>query len=208
MQFTAHGKPFGGPLPTDRPNTFGAYGSIHQKWMMGTSTLGFGQTIYQGTPVSTCWSTLTTTSSCQFVEDQGNWVNLSRDAAGNFISNGITYGRRTPAYLQTDLNLAHYVPISKDHENRRIGAEINVYNALNQHAITSYYETPVGNSGDITPPANNATGFDYYTLMTGFDYIAMSNNNKPAPLYLATRYGLPNQFQLARQVRIKVAYTF
>ena len=47
-------------------------------------------------------------------------MNLSRDASGNFISNGITYGRRTPAYLQTDLNLSHYVSVSKDHENRKI----------------------------------------------------------------------------------------
>jgi hypothetical protein len=205
MQFTAHGKPFGGPLPTDRPNTFGAYGSIHQKWMLGTSTLGFGQTIYQGTPVSTCWPTVDTTSSCQFVEDQGNWVNLSRDAAGNFISNGITNGRRTPAYLQTDLNLSHYLPISKDHENRKIGAEINVYNALNQHAITSYYETPVGNGGYIAPPGNNGTTWDYAKMMNGYDYVGTTNSEG---LWLATRYGQPNQFQLARQVRLKVAYTF
>jgi hypothetical protein len=206
MQFTAHGKPFGGPLPTDRPNTFGAYGSIHQKWMFGTSTLGFGQTIYQGTPVSTCWSTISGTSSCQFVEDQGNWVNLSRDAAGNFISNGISRGRRTQPYMQTDLNLSHYLPVNKDHENRRIGAEINVYNALNQHAITSYYETPVGNGNSALAPAgNNATTFDYNTLMTGFDYIGMSNAQG---LWMANRYGQPNQFQLGRQVRLKVAYTF
>jgi hypothetical protein len=206
MQFTAHGKPFGGPLPTDRPNTFGSYGSIHQKWFGGTSSLGFGQTIYQGTPVSTCWSTISGTSSCQFVEDQGNWVNLSRDAAGNFIKNGIQYGRRTPAYLQTDLNLSHYVAVSKDHENRKIGAEINVANALNQHAITSYYETPVGNGNSaLAPVGNNATTFDYNTLMTGFDYIGMSN---ASGLWLANRYGQPNQFQIAREIRIKVGYTF
>jgi len=209
MQFDAHGKPFGGPLPTDRPNTLGMFGSIHQKWFAGLSTLGFGQTIYQGTPVSTCWSTISTTSSCQFVENQGNWVKLSRDAAGNFISGGIQYGRRTEPYLQTDLNLSHFVPVSKDHENRKIGADMTVTNALNQHAVTSYFETPVGNGNSaITPSAANATTFDYNKLMTGFDYIAMSNNNLPSPLWLATRYGLPNQFQLARQVRFKVSYTF
>lgn len=206
MQFTAHGKPFGGPLPTDRPNTFGAYGSVHQKWFAGTSQLAFGQTIYQGTPVSTCWSTISTTSSCQFVEDQGNWVNLSRDTAGNFISNGISHGRRTPAYLQTDLNIGHYVSVSKDHENRKIGAEMNILNALNQHAVTAFYETPVGNGNSaVAPKAANATTFDYYTLMTNFDYIGETNKEN---LFLANRYGLPQQFQLARQIRIKVAYIF
>ncbi|MCU1320167.1 MAG: TonB-dependent receptor plug, partial [Edaphobacter sp.] len=32
MQFTAHGKPFGGPLPTDRPNAFQAFGNYRQHW--------------------------------------------------------------------------------------------------------------------------------------------------------------------------------
>jgi hypothetical protein len=206
MQFTAHGKPFGGPLPTDRPNTFGAFGSIHQKWYAGMSQLGFSQSVYQGPPVSTCWSTVSTTSSCQFVEDQGNWVNLSRDAAGNFVSNGITHGRRTPAFLQTNLNITHYVSVSKAHENRKIGAEMNVYNALNQHSVTSYYETPIGLTNNaLTPKAPNATTYDYYTLMTGFDYIAETNKEG---LTMASRYGQPNQFQLGRQVRMKVAYIF
>lgn len=205
MQFTAHGKPFGGPLPTDRPNTFGAFGSYRLKWFGGESQLGFGQSIYQGSPVSTCWSTVATTSSCQFVEDQGNWVNLSRDAAGNFISNGITHGRRTPAYLQTDLNATHYFHISKEHENRKVGAEINVYNAFNQHAVTAYFETPVGNSAAVSPPANNPTTVDFFTLMTNFDYIGETNKEK---IWLSNRYGLPQQFQLARQMRIKIAYVF
>ena len=206
MQFTAHGKPFGGPLPTDRPNTFGSYGSIRQKWFGGATQLGFQQTIYQGTPVSTCWSTISGGSSCQFVEDQGGWVDVGRDAAGNFINNGIVHDRRTPAYLQTDLNLTHYVSVSKDHENRKLGAEFNVLNALNQHAITAYYTLPIGNGGSaVAPPANNATSFDYNTLMTNFDYISETNKEH---LYLSNRYGLPQQFQIARQIRLKIAYMF
>ena len=96
--------------------------------------------------------------------------------------------------------------MSRDHENRKIIADINVSNAFNQHAVTSYYETPVGNGNSALALAgNNATTYDYNALMTGFDYIGLSNNAK---LWYATRYGLPNQFQLARQVRLKVAYTF
>jgi hypothetical protein len=206
MQFTAHGTAFGGPLPTDRPNTFGSYGSFRQKWYAGESQLGFSQTIYQGTPLSTCWPTVSGTSSCQFVEDQGNWVNVSRDAAGNFISNGITKGRRTEAYLQTDLNLTHYVHVSREHENRKLGAEINVLNALNQHAVTSLFNTPIGNGNSAdTPKAANATSFDYNTLMTNFNYIGETNKEG---LYLSNRYGQPNQFQIARQMRVKLAYIF
>lgn len=206
MQFTAHVKPFGGPLPTDRPSTLGMFGSVHQKWFGGLSTLGFGQTIYQGTPVSTAWSTISGTSSVQFVEDQGNWVKLSRDAAGNFVSGGIQNNRRTEPYLQTDLNFSHGLPVSRDHENRKIVFDMTVNNALNQHAVTSYFETPVGNGNSaLAISGNNATTYDYNTLMTGFDYIGLSNTAK---LWYSNRYGLPNQFQLARQVRFKGAYSF
>jgi hypothetical protein len=207
MQFTGKdGKAFDGPLPTDRPNTFGSYGSYRQRWFGGESQLGFSQTIYQGSPVTTAWSTISGTSSVQFVENQGNWVNVSRDTPGNFISNGVTHGRRTDAYMQTDLNLTHYVHVSKDHENRRLGAEINVQNALNQHAVTAYYSTPVGNGNSaVAPKASNPTTFDYNMLMTNFDYIGETNKEG---LYLANRYGLPQQFQLARQMRIKLAYIF
>jgi hypothetical protein len=96
--------------------------------------------------------------------------------------------------------------VSKDHENRKIGAEFNVTNALNQHSVTAYYATPVGNGNSaLTPKANNATSYDYALLMNGFDYIGETNKEG---LYYATRYGLPQQFQLARQIRIKVAYVF
>jgi len=81
MQFTAYGKPFGGPLPTDRPNAFQLFGAYRPSWFHSDSTIGLSQSIFQGTPVSTCWPTLTSTSSCQFVEDQGNFVKYSRNAA-------------------------------------------------------------------------------------------------------------------------------
>ena len=137
MQFTSHGKYFGGPLPTDRPNTFQGFASYRQKWFGGESQIGWSQSFYQGTPLSTCWPTLASTSSCQFVEDQGNWVNLHRDSVGNVVVDSITYGRRTPWYIQSGANLTHYVHVSKEHENRKFGGEVNFYNLFNQHAVTS-----------------------------------------------------------------------
>ena len=214
MQFTAHGKPFGGPLPTDRPNTFQGFASYRQKWFGGESQLGWSQSFYQGTPLSTCWPTLASTSSCQFVEDQGNWVNLHRDTLGNVVVDSITYGRRTPWYIQSGANLTHYVHISKEHENRKFGGEVNFYNLFNQHAVTSLYDLPI-TAGTFPTDHSEPGNFDYKSLTSGWDYVATSNsagggaNNAVSQLKtVSNRYGQPALFQSARQIRFKVAYTF
>jgi Carboxypeptidase regulatory-like domain len=214
MQFTAHGKPFGGPLPTDRPNTFQGFASYRQNWFGGDSQLGISQSFYQGTPLSTCWPTLTSTSSCQFVEDQGNWVNLHRASNGDVVVDSITQGRRTPWFIQTGGNLTHYVHVSKDHENRKFGGEVNIYNVLNQHAPTSYYDLPI-TAATFPTDRSNPTNFDYKSLTSGWDYAAVSNsagggaNNAVAQLKtVSNRYGQPALFQPGRQIRFKVAYIF
>jgi len=214
MQFTAHGKPFGGPLPTDRPNAFQLFGAYRPSWFHSDSTIGLSQSIFQGTPVSTCWPTLTSTSSCQFVEDQGNFVNLHRGANGDVVVDSITHGKRTPAYTQTNLNLTHYVKISKDHENRRFGGEVNFYNLLNQHAATSIYNLPI-TTATYPTDTTNPTNYDYKSLTSGWDYVAVSNsagggpnNAVPQLKTVSNRYGLPALFQSARQIQFKVAYIF
>ncbi|HEY4355348.1 MAG TPA: carboxypeptidase regulatory-like domain-containing protein [Acidobacteriaceae bacterium] len=204
MQFDAHGKPFGGPLPTDRPNTFAAFGSFRQKWFGGETQLGLSQAIEQGSPVSTAWPTGTSTSSVQFVEDQSNWVPVTRATDGTIVAGTPQHGRRTPAYIQTDGSLTHYVHISKDHENRRFGGEINVSNLLGQHSITGYTEIPL--TAAVYPSTtSNPTGFDFNAMMTGWDYVGVSNSAKRL---VSNTYGLPNLFQTGRQVRLKVAYVF
>jgi Carboxypeptidase regulatory-like domain len=207
MQFTAQGKPFGGPLPTDRPNTFQAFGDYQQKWFGGNSTLGISQSIFQGTPLTTAWPTLGSTSSVQFVENQGNWVNLHRDAAsGDVVVDSITHGRRTPAYIQTNANLTHYVGISKDHERRKLGAEVNFYNLFNQHAVTSVYDLPL-TAGTFPSDPTNPTGYDYKSLTSGWNYVGVSNS--PGQLKtVSSRYNQPALFQAARQIQLKLAYTF
>jgi len=214
MQFTAYGKPFSGPLPTDRPNTFQAFGSYRQHWFAGDSSLGLSQSIYQGTAVSTCWPTLASTSSCQFVEDQGNWVNLHRSSTGDIVVDGIEHGKRTPAYIQTNANLSHYVSISKTHEGRKFGGEVNFNNLLNQHSVTSYYNLPI-TAGTFPTDKTNPTGYDYKSLLSGWDYVATSNSpgggaNGATPQLktVSNRYGQPALFQNARQIRFKIAYIF
>jgi hypothetical protein len=205
MQFTAAGKPFAGPLPTDRPNTLGGYASFRQKWFGGESQFGLSQAIYQGSPVSTAWPTGTSTSSVQFVADQSSWVPITRASSdGSIVAGAIQHGRRTPAYLQTDANLTHYVHVSKEHENRKFGGEVNVSNLLGQHSVTGYNQVPL--TAAVYPKTTtNPIGIDWNAMMTGWDYVGVSNTNNKL---VSSTYGLPNLYQTGRQIRLKVAYTF
>jgi hypothetical protein len=208
MQFTAHGKPFSGDLPTDRPNTLGGYGSYRLKWFGGESQLGLSQTIYQGSPISTAWPTGTSTSSVQFVEDQSSWVDITRGSGGNIAAGTIHRGRRTPVFTQTNANLTHYVHISKEHENRKFGGEINVFNLLGQHAIQSYNNVPL-TAATYPYTTTNPIGIDWNSMMSGWDYVGVSNNDpKNGKKIMSTSYGLPNLFQTGRQIQLKVAYIF
>lgn len=210
MQFTAHGQAYDGPLPTDRPHTLAGYGTYQIRTRLGESSFGLAQSIFSGTPISTCFPTTSSTSACQFIEDQGNFVNFTKDASGNIASAGVVKGYRSPVYSQSDVNLTHYVKVSKTHENYRVGGEMNVMNLLNQHAAAGYNDVPITTSATITT-TSNPTGIDYYALMTGYDYVAVANGStatSTAPKTLSNQYGMPNTFQAARQIRLKVAFTF
>ncbi len=160
-------------------------------------------------------ATLASTSSCQFVEDQGNWVNLHRDAStGNVVVDSITYGRRTPWFIQSGANLTHYVHVSKEHENRKFGGEVNFYNLFNQHSVTSLYDLPI-TAGTFPTDRSEPGSYDYKALTSGWDYVATSNsagggaNNAVSQLKtVSNRYGQPALFQPARQIRFKIAYSF
>ncbi len=207
MQFDSHGNYFGGPLPTDRPNTVGGFGSYRVRWFGGETQLGLSQAAYQGTPVSTAWPVVSS-SAVQFVEGQGNWLPITRAADGSVTAGAIQKGRRTPAYFQTDSNLTHYVHVSKDHENRKFGGELNVSNLLGQHAVMGYNEIPL--TGATYPISTaNPVGTDFKALETGWDYIGTSNNTTSVGRRTVSNlYGNPNLFQAGRQLRIKVAYVF
>jgi hypothetical protein len=118
--------------------------------------------------------------------------------------------------LQTSGNLTHYVHISKAHEERKVGAEFNVINVLNQHSVTSYYNTPLTTTTypNQNSTAANPTGFNFQSLLTGWDYVGISNKGVPGVTTnngnktFSNRYNQPNLFQNGRQVRIRIAYVF
>ena len=223
MQFTAYGKPYGGPLPTDRPHALNLFGSYLLKTFAGDTRVGFSESIASGSPVSTCFPIgSTSTSACQFVEDQGNFVDFTRDSTGVISKSGVEMGKRTPVFSELGLNFTHYIHVSKDHENRKIGAELNATNALNQHTVMGYNELPLRTAASLnnnTPASqspSNPSNIDFHDLLGGFDYVAVANGTYTSTTNGATsgartlnsQYALPNLYQAARQLRLKVAYTF
>jgi hypothetical protein len=216
MMFDAHGKPVGGPLPTDRPNSIYGVGYYRLKWLGQETNLGLVQQFSSGSPQSTCLPTVDSQSSCMFVEGQGNWANFHQDAAtGDIIRDSITQNKRTPWLIQSDLSLTHEIKVSKSNEGLRLSFRADVFNILNQHAPLALYNSPLA-TGVTTPSAAAGApiGWDYLSMMTNFDYMGLMNvknttsNVNGQPNTFASRYGQPIIYQGARNMRLQMKFTF
>jgi len=217
MTYLPSGKIDDGPLSTDRPHTAKVFGYYTLPWLGQETQFGFSQALFEGTPISACLPVVGTSSACQWAAGRGNVPNLSRDpATGNIVQNGVTSGARTPPYLQTDFQLTHEIKVSKTHENYRLKFGGNVYNLFNQRAPTAYYEFVI--PANLISPSRPSRfsgdpGVDWGLVMNGYNYIdALNATGKftgvQSPLTLASRYGLPQTFQTARQIRLEARFTF
>jgi hypothetical protein len=209
MQFDAHGKVSDGPLATDRPNTFKAYGYYRLKWWKFETLLGGYQQWYSGTPLSTY---MNVDGAPVFVEGRGKFVKVTSDpATGMWTMTGIKEARGA-AYSQTDFSLIQEFHVSKTNEKLVAGFEANITNLFNQHSPTIYGQSidslSFGNgiSPDVTYPAGSISKVDYTRLMHGtYNYIGEAN---AAAVPFAADYGKPMYFQGARSMRFKLRFSF
>ena len=216
MTYLPNGKIDDGPLSTDRPHTAKAYGFYRLKWLGMETHFGFTQIAYQGTPISSCLPVVGTSSACQWGEGRGNFVNFTRADNGDFVKANVVHDARTAPYVQSDATIRHEILVSKDHEERRMAFEINVANLFNQHAATAYYEFAIP-TNLISPTRasrfSGDPGVDWGKVMNGYNYVDALNGTGAfggvqSALTLASRYGQPLLFQLARNVRLAVRFTF
>ncbi len=207
MQFTSHGQFQDGPLSTDRPHALKLIGWYRLSYWGMESYFGVFESIFSGTPVSTCWPAGGTTSSCVYVENRGNFVKLHRAANGDFVSDGIIKDFRTPRYTNTDFSFKQEFKVNKSNEAMRVTFEWDVLNLLNQHSILSLNPVPLaGSNTTVTPRTNtNETKIDWTTFLSGWDYIALSNSQNRI---FSNRYALPNLLQAARTMRFIVSFRF
>ena len=214
MSFDAHGKPINGPLGTDRPNTFKAYGFYHPKWWKFSPEIGAFQQIYSGTPLS---SYISVWGAPVFVEGRGSYINVSRDpTTGAWIAGNVT-NKRTPVFNQSDISLAQDFHVSKSNERLVARVMAECFNCFNLHSVTFVQQNLIRTSG-INPAqcgtaGTNCTateaaqaGFDYGALMTkGYDYIGFANSQGRI---LSSLYGLPFGWQNPRSMRFTFKITF
>jgi hypothetical protein len=167
--------------------------------------------VFSGSPLSTAWPAISTSSAVQFVEDQGNFVKIHRDpATGAFVSDGVIQGYRTPVFTQTNAQFGHDFKVSKNNEKLRLGFTFNVLNLLNQHNKMAVVENPFGKRSDHTQPYNASGDVDWLALTkTGWDYIASANGGLGNSRHTVSNlYGLPSLFQQSRAAYVGVQFTF
>ncbi|HUI55266.1 MAG TPA: TonB-dependent receptor, partial [Bryobacteraceae bacterium] len=212
MSFDAHGHDVSGLLGTDRPNTVKIDGYYNLKWWKLNSMIGFYQQAYSGTPLS---SYLSVWGAPVFVEGRGNYVSMTRDNSGNFVAGNVSV-KRTPMFSQSDISYAQDFHVSKSNERlvARIGA--NCINCFNQHSPVVLAQN-LFRSGQIKPGQCGTAGtnctaveaaqaFDYGAVMTkGYDYVGLANSSK---LILNSTYGMAQQWQNPRTLRVMVIFTF
>jgi hypothetical protein len=212
MQFTTSGKIMDGVLSTDRPHVLSGVGYYRLKWLGMETTFGITQLIASGSPKNTCISTINAGSSCQFFDQRGTFVDITHDAAGNWVEGAVHHDARTPWYSQTDFSFGHELKPSKTREAMRLKFEWNVLNLLNQANVLQYQPNPTFGSQNISlQDKTNPTGLDFKTLMTGWDPFGAANATKyttSGPLTLSNRFGLPFLFQTRRTMRMGVKFIF
>ena len=141
-------------------------------------------------------------------------MKLSRGSNGDIVSGGVVKNARTPNYFQTDLSVKHEIKVK---ESMRLQFEINALNALNQHSAVAYNEIVIAGSQLISPTRPSRFSgdpqVDWAKVMTNYNYVDALNGKGAfagvqTPVTLANRYGLPQLFQLARNIRLSARFTF
>lgn len=225
MTYYINGKPYDGPLDTDRPQTAKIFGYYTLNWFGMTSIVGFNQSMFQGSPINSCYSIVGTGSACQFGVGTATFQHFHRDPATfNVVADNLNTDSRTSPYFQTDMSLVHTFKVSKTHENYAVKVEVNAYNLLNQRSAVGFNENVLA-TGLINPQRakrfSGDPGTDWGKIMNGFNPVDALNGTGAfagsvpgkttavqAPLTLSNQYGLGNIFQTARQFRFAVRFVF
>jgi hypothetical protein len=214
FQYNAYGKAFNGKLATDRPNAFKGYGYYDLKeGGKSNTTLGLFQDAYSGTPQSSFvdvgYSIAGGGNFGQFAvypEGLGKWVDITQSPTTGVISVGNARTFRTPWFTQTDLNLKQTFKIK---ESQSISFDATVSNALNQHEVVAYYgSVDTAYAPQFIAPGGIPFYFggEAYSLYEHpYDWKGLLNTDG---ITINSQYGKPYEYQVARNIRLQLHYTF
>ncbi len=211
--FTAAGGSDYGPLATDRPHVFNAYGGYVHDWSSTNSTeFSAFQTFQSGTPQSTLVSFI---------------VPIFLNGRGDL--------GRTPMFSQTDFSVTHKYRFGRD--NRfGVQANLNIINLWNQDTVTGFATTYSNKAMYNFAPGFNygCPSGDYPCLLNAFNSGALydqivanltTNTNMTDPRInpdtglpidatpvnrnaINASYGMDSAFQAPRAIRFGFKFTF
>ncbi len=196
--FTAFGEDDYGPLATDRPHVFKAYGGYTFDWRgskTNSTELSFFTTAQSGTPQTTA------------IEMETTWVVWKKRGDMG----------RTPVLTSTDLGLSHQYKFGRD-TKYKVVFDVTSTNVFNQNAVTSFnpqrWVDPVITADSVIAGYDyNAPGFAFATQFQN----AILNNSAAANAALANIdradnrniiYGAPSSYQAKRAVRFGFRFIF
>ena len=229
FQWNSYGGSSSGLLPTDRPSTFKGYAYYTLPWSKISKKLstdfGIFQYLYSGTPVTSYLDVGAGNGSWAVQAwNRGKWVDASQNPTTGYITLSAPRTFRTPWYTQTDFSLQQNFKIR---ESKVLNFSVNFTNLLNQHAVTAYnadltslvvsnqYITLTSPDG----PGNCSFNSQCYIGDGNLFYAAAErpynvqdqlNNFKDRGISAAlnSAYKTPVYYQLSRNIRLAVHFTF
>jgi hypothetical protein len=231
FSYNSNGGSSSGLLPTDRPNAFKGYAYYELGWLKHfTTDFGLFQYAYSGSPNSTYVDAGAGAGAWAIYPfNRGEWANFTQDPTTGAITFGTPYVNRTPWYTQSDFSITQNYKIS---ESKSLSFSAIATNLWNQHSVTALYSQldsntvsnyirPVGptcgrdSSGNPIPGGCFiGNGVDFYQqIMNPYSLSTTLNNFKGTTaantvVQLNSAYGKPMYYQLARNIRLGVRFTF
>jgi hypothetical protein len=139
---------------------------------------------------------------------RGKWANITQDPTTGAVTLGTPYNRRTPWFTQTDFNFSHSIKVNKNNEAQRLTFSATVLNLLNQHSVISYWQgfNSIAASSSLFPGAIFSGASSYQVLESGYN--PQATVNASSGFIKDSQYGQPNLWQLSRNIRLGVNFSF
>ncbi|MBZ5683315.1 MAG: TonB-dependent receptor [Acidobacteriia bacterium] len=227
FSFNSFGGSSSGLLPTDRPNTFKGYAYYELGWLKKfTTDFGIFQYLYSGSP-QTSYLDVGAGNGGWAVQawNRGKWVDVTQDPTTGFLTIGAPHTQRLPWFTQSDFSIQQNYKIS---ETKQLTFSANFMNLLNQRAVTAVNEDITSLAVTNQYIAVNSTnpsaacafgtqcrivdGQNFYSAVEApYDVQTQINNfknNAGRSAALNSQYGQPQYYQLSRNIRLGVKFTF
>ena len=212
FQYNANGGSSSGPLGTDRTHAFkgSAYSRIPWKFGHTSTTIGWFQTLYSGTPISTYTDVGFSFASPPYSggfpvypEGRGRFANVTvapNEAGVNVPTVTSICSCRTPWFIQSDASFHQEFKLT---EAQTLTFEANFSNLFNRQAPTAFYsQLDTANFQSFISPTGN---FDYSVFEHPYDWKSLLSSQNVIANNL---YGKPLYYQQGRSIRLAVRYRF